>query len=113
MSTAEEEKPKGPGMLKGEDEYKVTTPRLGSERAGHVEIILGPMFSGKTSELIRRIRRYMVAKYDCLVIKYSRDTRYTADDKAATHDKTTIQARPCASLNEVVDYAARFDVIGI
>jgi len=88
-------------------------PRLGDESSGHIEVILGPMFSGKTTELVRRIRRYTIAKHRCVVIKYSRDTRYTAEDEAATHDKMTIRAKPCASLEEVEDAVKVYDVIGI
>jgi len=62
---------------------------------------------------VRRIRRYTVAKHQCIVIKYSRDTRYTADDEAATHDMITIRAKPCASLEEVEDVVKDYNVIGI
>ena len=53
---------------------------------GSLQIIFGPMFSGKTTELMRRIRRYNIAQRECLVIKYRADTRYSVN-KAVTHDK--------------------------
>ena len=53
---------------------------------GHIEIVLGPMFSGKTTELIRRIRRYKHGNKRCLLIKYKNDTRYS-EEMAATHDR--------------------------
>jgi len=53
---------------------------------GSIQLIYGPMFSGKSSELLRRIRRNTVAKRRCLVIKYSKDTRYSTDN-LATHDR--------------------------
>lgn len=53
---------------------------------GEIQLIYGPMFSGKTSELIRRIRRYTSAKRRCIIIKYSRDIRYD-DVKISTHDR--------------------------
>lgn len=53
---------------------------------GHIQIIFGPMFSGKTTELIRRVRRYSIARQRCLVIKYAKDTRYS-DDGVSTHDR--------------------------
>jgi thymidine kinase len=70
------------------------------------------MFSGKTSELIRRIRRYNVAKKKCLIIKYKKDTRYS-EECAATHDKQTETAKACEKLSEVLPIVDQFDVIGI
>jgi len=52
---------------------------------GQIQLVIGPMFSGKSSELLRRIRRYTIAKRTCMVIKYSKDTRYS-NDNLATHD---------------------------
>jgi thymidine kinase len=56
-------------------------------KTGHIELILGPMFSGKSSEMQRKVRRYQHAHKDCLVINYVRDNRYSFEDVAATHDK--------------------------
>jgi len=95
------------------DTIEFASPRLGNDTSGHVEVILGPMFSGKTTELVRRIRKYTVAKHHCIVIKYSRDTRYTNEDETATHDRTTIRAKPCSSLEEVEDIVKDYDVVGI
>lgn len=49
------------------------------DHTGEIQIIFGPMFSGKTTELLRRIRRYQVAKNNCLVVKYKNDTRYDVE----------------------------------
>ena len=68
--------------------------------AGHIQLILGPMFSGKTTELVRRLKRYQHARLRCLVVKYKADTRYS-DDCVATHDKQMIDAKPCTRLAEV------------
>ena len=43
---------------------------------GEIQLIVGPMFSGKSTELMRRIRRYGFAKKSCLVLKYAKDCRY-------------------------------------
>jgi thymidine kinase len=43
---------------------------------GEIQIIVGPMFSGKSTELMRRIRRYGFAKKRCLLCKYAKDQRY-------------------------------------
>jgi thymidine kinase len=51
---------------------------------------MGPMFSGKSTEMLRRVRRYQAAKRRCLVIKYARDTRYGKEDTLITHDRCDI-----------------------
>eukprot|EP01083_Nonionella_stella_P287905 980069_1 len=83
-----------------------------SKTNGSIELILGPMFSGKTTELFRRIRRYTFANYKCAVVKYKNDQRYSSE-KAATHDKVTLQAYSCIELSEVDDLVNDFDVIAI
>lgn len=61
---------------------------------GQIQLILGPMFSGKTTELIRRIKRYESANHKCMVIKYARDVRYDSDETSTnsiiTHDRFLI-----------------------
>ncbi|KAK6620415.1 hypothetical protein RUM44_006816 [Polyplax serrata] len=79
---------------------------------GRIEIILGPMFSGKTTELIRRIRRYQLARFKCLVLKYTGDCRYSKND-VATHDFCTFDAISCSSLEDCRSQTMEFDVIGI
>jgi len=54
--------------------------------SGHIELILGPMFSGKSTELLRRMRRFSVARMNCLLVKYKHDTRYSVQE-VATHDR--------------------------
>lgn len=54
---------------------------------GHICLIYGPMFSGKSSELLRKIRRYQHAKKKCLIVNYLHDNRYSKEDVMATHDK--------------------------
>lgn len=70
------------------------------------------MFSGKSTELLRRIRRYTIAKRNCIVLKYHNDTRYEVE-KVSTHDKIVWNAVPCAVLEKVKDIAMKYDVIGI
>ena len=83
------------------------------EESGRIELILGPMFSGKSQELIRRIRRLRVADKKCCMIKYAKDTRYSSD-KVSTHDQQTFDAIAVNKLSsvdpEVLDWA---EVIGI
>jgi len=79
---------------------------------GHIEIVLGPMFSGKTTELIRRIRRYKHGNKRCLLIKYKNDTRYS-EEMAATHDRQQEVARSTAKLQDLHHLLPEFDVVGI
>lgn len=46
---------------------------------GCLQLIIGPMFSGKSTELIRRIHRYQHTKLECLVVKYLFDTRHSEE----------------------------------
>jgi thymidine kinase len=81
--------------------------------AGAIHLIMGPMFSGKTTELLRRIRRQTFAKKRCLVIKYAKDTRYSTD-KASTHDCVMHAATSASALYKVDDgLLDDVDVVGI
>mmetsp|Transcript_38459 Transcript_38459/g.44074 ORF Transcript_38459/g.44074 Transcript_38459/m.44074 type:complete len:146 (+) Transcript_38459:15-452(+) len=81
-------------------------------RDGMIDLVLGPMFAGKSTELLRRIKRFKVASRKCLVIKYAFDTRYS-EKCVSTHDKQMIEAVSCKNLTEIEDKAIDFDVIGI
>ncbi len=70
------------------------------------------MFSGKTTELFRRIKRYTAAHEDCIVIRYDKDNRYSAQH-ASTHDKEMLRATGAATLASVVDLVEDYDVVGI
>jgi thymidine kinase len=56
------------------------------QKRGRIEIIMGPMFAGKSTELLRRAKRLTISGMKCLYIKYRGDVRYS-DDSIATHDK--------------------------
>jgi len=73
---------------------------------------MGPMFSGKSTELLRRIRRYSYAKQKCLMIKFKHDNRYS-EDCMSTHDRQMMAAVPCSELSEIGDLYKEYDVIGI
>ncbi|MBN3307606.1 KITH protein, partial [Amia calva] len=77
-----------------------------------LQVIFGPMFSGKSTELMRRVRRFQIAQYNCLVIKYAKDTRYS-DSGMATHDRSTMEAVPANQLKDVYTLAMESSVIGI
>lgn len=92
-----------------------TTAASAAARVAHgrIDLILGPMFSGKSTEMLRRIRRYTIAQKQCLVIKYARDTRYSVD-KLATHDRMLWDSFPACRLADVPDaMLAGVDVVGI
>jgi thymidine kinase len=80
---------------------------------GWIELIVGPMFSGKSTELLRRIRRCNVVGRKALVIKYAKDTRYSKD-KLATHDQQLWDAVAVGNLADVDSRTTdAYDVIGI
>ena len=59
---------------------------------GRIEMIVGPMFAGKSTELMRRIRRHELAYRRCVVIKYAKDQRHgEGDTQLATHDNHRIK----------------------
>lgn len=63
---------------------------------GRLEVICGSMFSGKTEELIRRVRRCMIAKQSVMVFKPALDTRYGID-RITTHGGQSLEAKPILS----------------
>ncbi|KAL4241010.1 Thymidine kinase [Mactra antiquata] len=95
-----------------------STPALSSplisqgQKAGHIQVIFGPMFSGKTTELMRRMKRYQIANYKCIVIKYAKDTRYD-EGGIATHDRQTLPAVAATELKELQRLSEEYEIIGI
>ncbi|GFT45675.1 thymidine kinase, cytosolic [Nephila pilipes] len=83
-----------------------------SEEKGHIQVIFGPMFSGKTTELIRRLKKYQIANHKCLIIKYPHDTRY-CEKEICTHDKLTLDAVSVSALSDLKCQAENYSVIGI
>ena len=82
---------------------------------GHVEVICGPMFSGKTEELIRRLRRAQIARQGVLVVKPKLDDRYDATD-VVSHSSLRLPSVPLAHANEIepaLKERGRIAVLGI
>ncbi|KAH0787760.1 thymidine kinase family protein [Histomonas meleagridis] len=79
---------------------------------GSIELILGPMFAGKSTEMLRRIERAELAKLRCIVLKYSKDKRYSVD-KVSTHDLQMHKAVPCCLLMDTYSTCLKYEVIGI
>lgn len=85
------------------------------ERAGAIEVICGPMFSGKTEELIRRLRRAQIARQRVLVYKPAIDDRYH-DTEVVSHSAQRIPSQPVQNVAEMQDHLERVgvpDVLGI
>jgi thymidine kinase len=83
-----------------------------SKNRGWVEVICGSMFSGKTEELIRRLRRAEYAKLKVEIFKPQVDVRYSEED-VVSHDETTIRSTPVESSGNILLLAGNVDVIGI
>ena len=83
-----------------------------SARRGRIEVICGSMFSGKTEELIRRLRRARIARQKVEIYKPALDTRYSEAD-VVSHDATTIASTPVEAAASILLLAAEADVVGI
>ncbi|HSI03016.1 MAG: thymidine kinase [Myxococcota bacterium] len=80
---------------------------------GWIEVIAGPMFSGKTEELIRRLRRSMYAKQRVAIFKPTIDTRYDAIE-IVSHSKQSIKATPVDDVKAILDPEHKdCEVVGI
>lgn len=79
---------------------------------GWIELIVGPMFSGKSEELIRRIKRSIIANQKVIVFKPSIDNRYEKD-KIVSHNGIKIEALIVNDPWEIYQKSQNFDVIGI
>jgi thymidine kinase len=71
-----------------------------SKKKGYLELILGPMFSGKTSTLKKIYDQCMYCNIPVMVINYSGDKRYSSEDLMSTHDKIMI---PCIMANSLIE----------
>jgi thymidine kinase len=86
-------------------------------KSGRIEMIIGCMFAGKSTELIRRLVRYTHGKKRCMMIKHGIDNRYeTNGSKVITHDKIEYDAVALETLectNNLIELVNEYDVIGI
>lgn len=81
-------------------------------RSGWIEVIAGCMFSGKTEELIRRLKRSSIAKQKVAIFKPSIDTRYDSED-VVSHNANKIKSTPVQSSADILALAGDCDVVGI
>ncbi|MEN3038852.1 MAG: thymidine kinase [Candidatus Kryptonium sp.] len=84
----------------------------GTRGTGWIEVIAGSMFSGKTEELIRRIRRAQIAKLKVAVFKPRIDTRYSVD-KIVSHSDISISSIVVDNAKQILEIAKDAQVIGI
>lgn len=80
--------------------------------SGSLNLILGPMYSGKTSMLISRYDRHIIAGRKCIMIKYINDTRYD-DKKVVTHNGIKVEAILCDELANIDKKVKNYDVVCI
>ena len=83
-----------------------------SHRPGRIEVVCGSMFSGKTEELIRRLRRAQFAKQRVEIFKPAIDTRYSEED-VVSHDQNHIPSTPLDSSASILLLSSDIDVVGI
>lgn len=88
------------------------TPDSNKRNKGWIEVICGSMFSGKTEELIRRLKRAQFAKQKIEIFKPSIDIRYD-EEKVVSHDANEISSTPVPSSANILLLANDVDVIGI
>ncbi|MBK7339030.1 MAG: thymidine kinase [Saprospiraceae bacterium] len=87
-------------------------PGFGSQRSGWIEVICGSMFSGKTEELIRRLKRARIANQKVEIFKPSKDTRYD-DRKVVSHDENALLSQPIEHSKDILQVSEETKVIGI
>ena len=83
-----------------------------ARRPGRIEVVCGSMFSGKTEELIRRMRRAEFARQKVEIFKPAIDTRYS-DEDVVSHDRHTIQSTPVDSSASILLLSGDTEVVGI
>ena len=82
-----------------------------TEKRGWVEVVAGSMFSGKTEELIRRLRRAQIAKLRVEIFKPALDNRYS-ETEIVSHDAKTIRSIPVKNSSEILNIIDEVDVVG-
>ncbi|MBP3834530.1 MAG: thymidine kinase [Prevotella sp.] len=83
-----------------------------SHRPGRIEVVCGSMFSGKTEELIRRMKRAEFARQKVEIFKPAIDTRYSEED-VVSHDQHSIPSTPIDSSSSILLLSSDIDVVGI
>ena len=82
------------------------------KKSGCIEVVCGSMFSGKTEELIRRLRRAQFANQKIAIFKHSIDKRYS-DVEVVSHDFHKITSKPVKEASQMLDIDPEVQVVGI
>lgn len=83
-----------------------------NRQAGWIEVICGSMFSGKTEELIRRLKRAQIANQKVEIFKPAIDTRYS-DTEIVSHNRTTIHSQPVTNSSQILLLSEDVRVVGL
>ncbi len=84
----------------------------GNRKRGSIEVIAGSMFSGKTEELIRRLKRAKLANQQVEIFKPNIDVRYS-NREVVSHDARTIQSTPVETASSILLLTSDVEVVGI
>ncbi len=87
-------------------------PNLRTDKRGWIEVICGSMFSGKTEELIRRLKRASIANLRVEIFKPAADNRYH-EQNIVSHDENAIPSIPVERSVQILEYSEQVDVVGI
>ncbi len=87
-------------------------PNISGERRGWIEVVCGSMFSGKTEELIRRLKRAKIANLSVEIFKPKIDNRYD-EKKIVSHDENEFISTPIDNSQTILLLANQVDVVGI
>lgn len=87
-------------------------PTFRGQRSGWIEVICGSMFSGKTEELIRRVRRANFANQKVVIFKPKTDIRYS-EEEVVSHNENAIKGIPIENSWDMMDHIADVKVIAI
>jgi len=83
-----------------------------NKKTGAIEVVTGSMFSGKTEELIRRLKRAKIARQNVEIFKPVMDVRYS-ETEVVSHDENTIRSTPVENSANILLLAGDVDVVGI
>jgi thymidine kinase len=83
-----------------------------TQRIGRIEVICGSMFSGKTEELLRRLRRAKIARQKVEIFKPAIDIRYSQEE-VVSHDKNSILSTPVEHSSNILLLSSEVEVVGI
>ncbi len=90
----------------------IEIPANKTEKRGWIEVITGSMFSGKTEELIRRLKRATIAMQAVEIFKPQIDVRYS-EDEVISHDENSIRSTPVSTAGNILLLANDVDVVGV